>query len=58
MAADLGKLITPEKVAIFDRSEPALSAIKIIGGVNEGASNIVTQINHNKGLFIDSNHHH
>jgi site-specific recombinase XerD len=43
MDADLGKLITPEKVAMFDRSEPALLAIKILGGMNDGASKIVTQ---------------
>lgn len=43
MDADLSKLITPEKVAVFDRSEPALSAIKIFGEMNDGTPKVVTQ---------------
>jgi len=38
MDSDISKLITPEKVALFDRSESALAAIKCLGDVADGSS--------------------
>jgi hexokinase len=43
MDAGLGQLITPDKIAEFDRSEPALTAIKCLGEVMDGSVTEITQ---------------
>jgi site-specific recombinase XerD len=43
MDSDLAKLITPDQVALFDRSEPVLTAIKCLGDIMASPDAVVTQ---------------
>jgi site-specific recombinase XerD len=43
MDADLSKLVTPDKVSLFDRSQPALMAVKCLGEMADMAPKNVSQ---------------
>lgn len=47
MEIDLKKLITPEQFVLFDRSEPAIAAIKYLGELSSGSVVNMTQTEYN-----------
>ena len=43
MDSDLQKLVTADDIQIFNKSEPAMNAVKLLGNVAAGTSKLLTQ---------------